>query len=48
MKIATYNINSVRARATNLYEWLKRYNPDIVFLQEIKCETENFIYLKFI
>lgn len=46
MKIATYNINSVRARATNLYEWLKRSNPDIVFLQEIKCETENFIYFE--
>jgi len=47
MKIATYNINSIKARAMNLYHWLKKYNPDIVFLQEIKCETENFLYFEY-
>ena len=46
MKIATYNINSVKARAQNLFSWLKTYNPDIVLLQEIKCETENFLYFE--
>jgi len=46
MKIATYNINSIKARADNLFHWLKEYNPDIVFLQEIKCETENFLYFE--
>ncbi len=46
MKIATYNINSIRARWGNLCEWLKKYNPDLVFLQEIKCETENFLYFE--
>ncbi len=46
MKIATYNINSAKARGANLCQWLKDYNPDIVFLQEIKCETENFIYFE--
>lgn len=47
MKIATYNVNSIKARAMNLYSWLQKYNPDIVFLQEIKCETENFLYFEF-
>ncbi len=46
MRIATYNINSIRARASNLFEWLKKENPDIVFLQEIKCETDNFLYFE--
>ncbi len=47
MKIATYNVNSVKARAQNLLKWLKNNNPDIVLLQEIKCETENFLYFEF-
>lgn len=46
MKIATYNINSIKARCGNLCQWLCKENPDIVFLQEIKCETENFIYFE--
>lgn len=46
MKIATYNINSIRARALNLWQWLKKADPDIVFLQEIKCESENFPYFE--
>lgn len=47
MKIATYNVNSIRARGLNLCQWLKIYDPDIVFLQEIKCETKDFLYFEF-
>ena len=46
MKVATYNINSIRARANNLIEWLRKNNPDIVFLQEIKCENKDFLYFE--
>lgn len=46
MKIVTYNVNSIRARADNLFKWLKANNPDLVFLQEIKCETENFLFFE--
>ena len=46
MKIVTYNVNSIKARAHYLFDWLKKDNPDIVFLQEIKCETENFLYFE--
>lgn len=46
MKIATYNINSIKARCGNLCQWLNETKPDIVFLQEIKSETENFLYFE--
>ena len=46
MKIATYNVNSIKARGANLCKWLQTSQPDIVFLQEIKCETENFLYFE--
>lgn len=42
MKIATWNVNSIKARLPNVLEWLKEVRPDIVLLQEIKCETQNF------
>ena len=42
MKIATLNINSINARLDNLCEWLKQNQPDVLFLQEIKCEFNNF------
>ncbi len=42
MRIATWNINSVRARMPLLTAWLERIQPDILLLQEIKCETEAF------
>ena len=42
MKIATWNINGVRARIGNLTEWLRRSGPDIVCLQEIKSVDEQF------
>ncbi|MCV3765260.1 exodeoxyribonuclease III [Rhizobium sp. TRM95796] len=42
MKIATWNINGVRARIDNLLAWLKESAPDIVCLQEIKCQDDAF------
>jgi exodeoxyribonuclease III len=42
MKIATWNINGVKARIDNLLVWLKESQPDIVCLQEIKSVDENF------
>lgn len=42
MKIATYNVNSINARIENLTKWLKKEQPDIVLLQEIKCEFNSF------
>lgn len=42
MKIATWNINGIKARHDNLIEWLKEAQPDIACLQEIKSVDENF------
>ena len=46
MKIATYNVNSVNARIDNLCSWLKAQTPDIVLLQEIKSEYNNFPFFE--
>ena len=42
MKIATWNINGVRARIDTLKTWLEQAQPDIVCLQEIKSVNEAF------
>ena len=42
MKIASWNINGIKARHDVLIEWLKQAAPDIVCLQEIKSIDENF------
>lgn len=42
MKIATWNINGVKARIENLVAWLKESQPDIACLQEIKSVDEGF------
>jgi exodeoxyribonuclease III len=39
VKIATWNVNGIRARAAQLCEWLARDRPDIVCLQELKATT---------
>ncbi|HTG83856.1 MAG TPA: endonuclease/exonuclease/phosphatase family protein, partial [Gemmatimonadales bacterium] len=36
MKIATWNVNGIRARASQLHEWLEAERPDVVCLQELK------------
>jgi exodeoxyribonuclease-3 len=41
-RIATWNVNSVKARLINLQRWLKEAAPDIVLLQELKCIDEAF------
>jgi exodeoxyribonuclease-3 len=41
VKIATYNVNGIRARLPRLIEWLTETQPDIVCLQELKCSDED-------
>ena len=47
MKIISWNVNSVRARIANILEYVKDANPDILLLQEIKTQDENFPYEDF-
>src|SRR3546814_14643363 len=42
MRIATYNINGIKARLPRLLEWLTETQPDILCLQELKTSDETF------
>ena len=42
MKISSWNVNSVRARITNIQNYIKKSKPDILMIQEIKTEDKNF------
>ena len=42
MKIISWNVNSVRARIENIKHYIKDSDPDVLMLQEIKTQDENF------
>ena len=42
MKIATWNVNSIKARIGNVLDWLKQAEPDVACLQELKTVDEAF------
>ena len=42
VKIASFNINGIKARANALMTWLRDAQPDVALLQEIKSVSENF------
>lgn len=44
IKIVSWNVNSVNARAENLLFYLQNEAPDILLLQELKCEKDKFPY----
>ena len=44
MLISSWNVNSVRARILNITEYLKKFSPDILMIQEIKTEDKNYPY----
>jgi exodeoxyribonuclease-3 len=42
MKLATWNVNSLKVRLPQLLDWLAKHAPDVVCLQETKTEDQNF------
>ncbi len=46
MKIASWNVNSVKVRLPHLLDYLKSAQPDVLCLQEIKCPAEDFPQLE--
>ena len=44
--IATWNVNSVRARLPRVLEWLDEFEPDVALLQELKATDETFPWLE--
>lgn len=47
IKIASFNVNSIKARLPRVLEWLKNSNPDVVLLQELKCLESEFPFEAF-
>jgi exodeoxyribonuclease-3 len=41
VKIATWNVNGVRAREAQLVDWIAREQPDVIGLQELKATREQ-------
>jgi hypothetical protein len=42
VRIATYNVNGINGRLTNLLDWLQEVRPDIACLQELRAPDEKF------
>jgi exodeoxyribonuclease-3 len=42
LKIATYNVNSIRIRLDTVLGWLELHQPDVLCIQETKCQDEEF------
>lgn len=42
MKIATFNVNSIKARREAVQLWLSEASPDVALLQELKCQDADF------
>ena len=47
LKIASFNVNSIKMRLPNLLPWLKKADIDILMMQEIKTIDDNFPSLEF-
>ncbi|MDA8232237.1 MAG: exodeoxyribonuclease III [Magnetospirillum sp.] len=47
LRIATWNVNSIKARLPNVLDWLREAAPDVVLVQETKCPDEAFPMLEF-
>jgi len=42
MRITTWNVNSIRARLPRVLEWLSEARPDVLCMQELKCQEHQF------
>ena len=47
MRLATWNVNSIRARAERVTAWLESSDVDVLAIQETKCRDDQFPYLSF-
>lgn len=47
MRIATWNVNSIRARHERVVDWLDRSGTDVLAMQEVKCKPEQFPFAAF-
>ncbi|MEQ1333333.1 endonuclease/exonuclease/phosphatase family protein, partial [Salmonella enterica] len=47
MRLATWNVNSIRARVGRIVDFAVRESVDVLAMQEIKCKAEQFPYAAF-
>jgi exodeoxyribonuclease-3 len=47
MRVATWNVNSIRSRVGRVVDWLVREDVDVLAMQEIKCKPDQFPYEPF-
>lgn len=47
MRVATWNVNSIKAREERALEWVDTHDPDVLCLQELKVVTDKFPYEAF-
>src|SRR4051812_47690929 len=47
MKLATWNVNSIRARVERVIPWLEANRPDVLCMQELKVEEDKFPFAEF-
>ena len=47
LKIASFNVNSIKMRLPNVLNWLDKFNTDVILMQETKTIDENFPSLDF-
>lgn len=47
MKVVTWNVNSIAIRLDAVLDWVKKHEPDVLCLQEIKCVDEKFPRMEF-
>ena len=47
MRLATWNVNSIRARKDRVLAWLDRSDVDVLAMQETKCKDEQFPHEEF-
>ncbi|MBY6677063.1 MULTISPECIES: exodeoxyribonuclease III [unclassified Rhodococcus (in: high G+C Gram-positive bacteria)] len=47
MRLATWNVNSVRSRVDRIVDWLERSDVDVLAIQETKCKDDQFPYQRF-
>lgn len=47
VKIASWNVNSIKTRLPNVLDWLDTAAPDVLLLQELKCQTADFPEMEF-
>ncbi|MDA2991491.1 MAG: exodeoxyribonuclease III, partial [Actinomycetota bacterium] len=48
MRVATWNVNSIRARVDRVVDWMQRADVDVLAMQETKCSDDQFPAMTFL